>query len=461
MAQSSKSARHSGPSSTRQGGPRTLRSRSCRHRSSASVPPAVPLAMGRRRYLRDDDDDDDRRFSRRPDSARSPPLPRPRSSPLFDPPRLDVRAPLSAEAATRLMLEKWDLMDDLAERRASRSSSRSSSARSRQPKGRSSSLPPFEHERRRRISRVEEYERWKPERERIRLAQVEMERRLDEEKLEAQLVRHDERSESVASRSRSARSKVRQRKATPAVLGTAISSEEEQDDVASRRRGRLSALSLTASRGSPVSSWKEAQDPDGKQQSRQETKDERRSRRTRRERPPPDESPPPKARSRSSRQQRRPQRATSVPLPGLFTPAPFPPTQRAASPSPPSDTSRASRSQRDVASRPRTRSSRSRPRPTGLTPSPPPASVPTPSMSAAVSDAEPRSSRRSRSSRRRPRPSRGPSPDNSPPYTTQAATASDLLDAAASAGAAAVEQVSEAVSSALGKMLPGFFGAGK
>lgn len=280
--QGTKSARLSGPSSRRRGAPRTLRGRSCV--GTVRLPLSLPLAMGRRRYLRDDDDDD-RRFSRRPDSARSPPLPRPRSSPLFEPPRLDVRATLSAEAATRLMLEKWDLMDDLAERAASRTSSRSSSARSRQPKGRPSSLPPFEHERRRRISRVEEYERWKPERERIRLAQVEMERRLDEEKLEAQLVRHDERSVSVMSRPRSARSKVRERKATPAVLGTAISSEEEEEDVARRRRGRLSAVSSTASRGSPVSNWRESQDPVGKQQSRQETKDERRSRRSRKERP--------------------------------------------------------------------------------------------------------------------------------------------------------------------------------
>lgn len=181
------------------------------------------------------------------------------------------------------MLEKWDLMDDIAERQASRSSSRASSARCRQAKGRPSSLPPFEHDRRRRVSRVEEYERWKPKGEMIRLAQVEMERRLDEEKREAELVGHEDRTASFLSRPTSARSKVRGRTATPAVRNSAVSREEE--DFARRRRGRLSALSSTASRGSPMFTDEETRDQDRRQRRQRETRDEKRSRWSRRECP--------------------------------------------------------------------------------------------------------------------------------------------------------------------------------
>lgn len=68
------------------------------------------------------------------------------------------------------MLEKWDLMDALAPDDVGEGWPTDPRGRTKR-KGRASSLP---SERRRTMSRVREYEMWEPEREKIRLAQVEM-----------------------------------------------------------------------------------------------------------------------------------------------------------------------------------------------------------------------------------------------------------------------------------------------
>ncbi|BGP43327.1 hypothetical protein JCM10450v2_007478 [Rhodotorula kratochvilovae] len=150
------------------------------------------------------------------------PLPPPRRpSPhtfISEPPRLHVRETLSADAATRLMLEKWDLMDSLAAREAD-----DPRGRRERRKSRASSMPSGP---RRRVSRVREYEMWQPERERIRLAQVEMERRADEEKEEAQFVEAE-----LVVKEAVAVKKVRDRKATPAlVISRPVSDNEDEDD---------------------------------------------------------------------------------------------------------------------------------------------------------------------------------------------------------------------------------------
>ena len=73
------------------------------------------------------------------------------------------------------MLEKWDLMDDVALEEVEHGPEREG-RRGRRRAGRSSSVPARGDTA---VSRVREYELWYPERERIRLAQVEMERRED------------------------------------------------------------------------------------------------------------------------------------------------------------------------------------------------------------------------------------------------------------------------------------------
>ncbi|GAA6062799.1 hypothetical protein JCM10212_006160 [Sporobolomyces blumeae] len=105
---------------------------------------------------------------------------------------------LSADAATRLMLEKWDRLDDLDQleerlplsneppTRYGRGRSRAPNRANSVPTGGTGQDPGPGHDPQRKRSRVREWERWKPEMERIRLAQVEMEKRLDDEAREHQ-----------------------------------------------------------------------------------------------------------------------------------------------------------------------------------------------------------------------------------------------------------------------------------
>ncbi|GAA6046839.1 hypothetical protein JCM3770_005669 [Rhodotorula araucariae] len=140
-------------------------------------------------------------------------------------PRLHVHEPLSAAAATRLMLTKWDLMDAARREDEDRRSRR----------GRTRSVPTAAL---RSLSRVKEYELWQPERERIRLAQVEMERRADKEK-EPQLVQAELDTD---------RAGVQDRGATPGVVVSALPNDDDGDW---RSTGRKSATTSMASMGSP------------------------------------------------------------------------------------------------------------------------------------------------------------------------------------------------------------------
>ncbi|GAA5846679.1 hypothetical protein JCM9279_003407 [Rhodotorula babjevae] len=139
---------------------------------------------------------------------------------VSEPPRLHVRKTLSAEAATRLMLEKWDLMDEavVEHEREGR--------RGRRRGGRSSSVP----------SRGDRT--------------VEMERREDEAKARVELaeVQAQQQQQVVVDEPVVERKKVRDRKATPRIVVTAPVSDNDDDEW--RSSGRRSATTSMASTGS-------------------------------------------------------------------------------------------------------------------------------------------------------------------------------------------------------------------
>ena len=130
--------------------------------------------------------------------------------------------PLSADAATRIMLEKWDLLDK---------EQSSTSQRGRRAPTRSNSMPSTG----RRKSRVREWEEWKPEMERIRVAQVEMERKLEEEAKEHQLasMEKDRRDEARSRREDEVEEKrkkaIRNRKNTPRYKSTEAEEDSDYD----------------------------------------------------------------------------------------------------------------------------------------------------------------------------------------------------------------------------------------
>ncbi|GAA5916183.1 hypothetical protein JCM5296_003957 [Sporobolomyces johnsonii] len=176
-----------------------------------------------------DDSDSSRLDASPPSTFRSSPprLPRPppRGS-VSSPPRFDVpdTAYLSADDATRLMLEKWDAMDELAVREQERQEGDESSnppeprrggRRARAARACSMPTPRPDQQSRTRRSRVSEYEMWEPERERIRLAQVEMERQLEAEASQAarEIVETEEKVQ--CDHTLGVTIKVKDRKATP------------------------------------------------------------------------------------------------------------------------------------------------------------------------------------------------------------------------------------------------------
>ncbi|GAA5838986.1 hypothetical protein JCM11251_007846 [Rhodosporidiobolus azoricus] len=189
-----------------------------------------------------------------PSSPPSRPSPR---SIVSDPPKLHVRETLSAEAATRLMLEKWDILDQQAREEGGKDNDLYHRSRT---KNRSSSVPSsaIRPEPHRRMSRVREYELWKKEGEAIRLAQVRMEEQLDREKEEHQLAEAERwiqdvkwsDDEGFASEKR--QKKVTSRKATPRfVVSAPASGDEDEDEADWRSTGRRSATTSMASTGSP------------------------------------------------------------------------------------------------------------------------------------------------------------------------------------------------------------------
>ncbi|TNY20208.1 hypothetical protein DMC30DRAFT_266302 [Rhodotorula diobovata] len=380
-----------------------------------------------------------RRCSRSPVSPTRRP---PRHTLITEPPHLHVRETLSAEAATRLMLEKWDLMDALSTGDAAADTDR----RGRRRKGRPSSLP---SQGQRRVSRVREYELWHPERERIRLAQVEMERRADEEAEAARVdvAQAEEEAQRAADDPVVKNKKVRDRKATPRLVVSApVSDEDSEEDW--RSTGRRSATTSMASTGSPRPRF---DDSDSDEPSKATQRRGKRGVRGERDlgRPPAAVQPlrnddgharasprlQPAEQSSSSRSSRR---------------RPPPPSRAVSLPSSPRPSSSKHHDEpgRDVAPdiapdsrlsrRQPSRSSRRRPRPSlAETPSRTPSPVRTPRS-----------------------PGKSPSPSLDPAAAGKsAAPAAELLGAAADAGLAAVEQVGEAVSSALSRV-GAFFGSG-
>ncbi|BGP19958.1 hypothetical protein JCM10213v2_008089 [Rhodosporidiobolus nylandii] len=227
-----------------------------------------------------------------PPTDRSP-SPPPRWPPLSDrtvapePPKLraDDRA-LSAEQATRLMLRKWDAMDEAVEEKSAVEGGRGGR---RGRKGRASSMPTPRPDGRR-MSRVREWELWRREGEAIRLAQVEMERRLDEEKEEHQREAARLEVEQLAREERS-KSKVATRKATPRFVVSSPSSSDEEDGSDWNSTGRRSATTSMASTGSPPPSLRdsdEAEEPKERSRRKRELRrpdeeDARASRRRRRQ----------------------------------------------------------------------------------------------------------------------------------------------------------------------------------
>ncbi|GAA5843651.1 hypothetical protein JCM5353_004916 [Sporobolomyces roseus] len=351
-------------------------------------------------------------------SSRSLPLDRSPKSPPLDyipPSRSASRSvrygtpeeddPLSADAATRIMLEKWDLLDK---------EHSPTPQRGRRAPTRSNSVPSMG----RRKSRVREWEDWKPEMERIRLAQVEMERKLEEEAKAHQLAsmekdrQHEESSKGPGEEARRKKA-IRNRKSTPCHK----SAEAEEESQFYGDGGRASVISRCAStkavRGDTPS---------------------RSSRRSRR--PPKPASPnfvpskPPSPRRRDPRIASRHDTPLDKGHSTRARSAPVPYTQLR-----------------------RSRSSRRKPRPT----SPNTSSIATTSVAPSpASSRSPSPPRRSRSSRRRRPPSpetRGAKPTSPSPLPTSVANEPDLLSSVQDAA----EQVSTAVSNAFNKVLPGFF----
>ncbi|GAA6008427.1 hypothetical protein JCM11491_004472 [Sporobolomyces phaffii] len=298
---------------------------------------------------------------------------------------------LSADAATRVMLEKWDLLDSTDSPRPPRATE-PEGARRRRPI-RSSSVPSSGFGRRK--SRVREWEEWKPEMERIRLAQVEMERKLEQEAKAHQMASMGgPKTESGQTKQAEPDEpkRARDRKPTPR-YPRLEDSDECADSHATMRLSPLSAAEST----------KAVYEGSGSETARPRSQ--------RAQRPP----------SRSSRRARRPVKVPSPTLNNALDPDVEDTTTESTPLSPPFPT-------------PRSRSARRKPRPASPTSSSAPPPSPPP--------------RHSRSSRNRRRPS--------PPAESTESPAPDFLSSATHAA----EQVSDAVSNALNKVLPGLFGAG-
>ncbi|GAA6011523.1 hypothetical protein JCM10207_002648 [Rhodosporidiobolus poonsookiae] len=397
---------------------------------------------------------------RRPRSPSPPRRPPPRTF-VSEPPPLHVDGLLSAEEATRIMLQKFDIMDEQQARLAGYDDDSRGRLGGRRKKERARSVPLFDAPQRRRMSRVREYELWEPEREAIREAQVEMERRLDEEKVEhereaARLEMEAMGQADFAFEATTATKKVGNRKATPRFVVSGPLDGCDAGDETDWFSGRRSTSTSLASRGSPPPRVDEFNsgvgDPRDEQharwRSRRKEKKERLTRRAGAQCPLPSESPLlttpfPEYASSAYRQNSPPARSGFSRPPSRRTSS-LPPSRRPSSLPASCD------------SRPR---SRRRPRPEG---SDAEASEPARQSSLAPPSPPPsRSSRRRRPSPSSPSPSRTPrSPGKSPsPRSSddEASRGQDLLSATAEAATAAVEQVGEAVSSALSRVLPSLF----
>jgi len=144
------------------------------------------------------------------------------------------------------MLEKWDLMDDVALEEVEHGPEREG-RRGRRRAGRSSSVPARGDTA---VSRVREYELWYPERERIRLAQVEMERREDAAK--ARVVLAEAQSQMLQpigpDKPVVEKKKVRDRMATPRLVVSQPASGDD-DEWLTAAGGRSTTTSM-ASTGS-------------------------------------------------------------------------------------------------------------------------------------------------------------------------------------------------------------------
>ncbi|GAA5903025.1 uncharacterized protein JCM6883_002668 [Sporobolomyces salmoneus] len=339
---------------------------------------------------------------------------------------------LSADEATRIMMQKWDLLDSTVSPPPDRTSSRD--GQRRQPI-RSSSAPstaPTAGTGRRK-SRVREWEKWKPEMERIRLAQVEMEKRMEEEAREHQLasMRGDGTEEEsyrdeAEERAGKGKKKLRERKSTPRYPRRPSPDAREDSDERE--------LSPTAS----IESTKAVYD-DSETESKLRRRGSRR--RLRIGEPRSRSTRPPSRRA----QNRRP----------VESPSPNPP--------PPLDSRRARTEKESDESLPlpvsqasaqRSRSRRRKPRPRSV--SPPPSKPATPVIDPSPT---PPSTRQSRSSRNRKRPSPSPPPTATEDKATRTPSGgeNDLLSTAT----LAAEQVSEAVTNAFTKVIPGLFGMKK
>ncbi|GAA5988108.1 hypothetical protein JCM5350_003939 [Sporobolomyces pararoseus] len=327
------------------------------------------------------------------------------------PPSAEDEEYLSADEATRRMLEKWDLLDSTV----------SSPSRTG-----------------RRKSRVREWEEWKPEMERIRMAQVEMEQKLEEEAKAHQLAsmekdRGDKEREKDQDRfEKGKKKKLRERKSTPRYPDLERMREEDGShyDVENPRAHSPESI--------PESTRAVYED------SEVETNSMRRESRKDVTKPSSELFAP---RSASRRAHRNVAKSSS--------PAPPDPLAHRSTIDSSSQDQRAVPAPRPVASVNRSRSSRRKPRPAA---SPDRTFAPSTSSSAPTSSPPP--SHRSRSSRNRRRPSLSP-PSASVEEGSSKATNSQILqsdtDLRASATHAA-EQVSEVVTNAFAKVIPGLFG---
>lgn len=465
-------------------GPRIIRS-SVKTNSSSSLflllhSPAMPRRPAQRSQsmYRRDESSPDSYFSRQPParhpnsyprsapldrSSRSLPLDRSPKSPPLDyipPSRSASRSvrygtpeeddPLSADAATRIMLEKWDLLDK---------EHSPTPQRGRRAPTRSNSVPSMG----RRKSRVREWEDWKPEMERIRLAQVEMERKLEEEAKAHQLAsmekdrQHEESSKGPGEEARRKKA-IRNRKSTPCHK----SAEAEEESQFYGDGGRASVISRCAS----TKAVRGDSEPET-----QERKRESRNRKREEVEPVParrlylsshvlitwSDVVTSTAPSRSSRRSRRPPKPASPNFVPSKPPSPRRRDPRIASrhdtPLDKGHSTRARSAPVPYTQLRRSRSSRRKPRPT----SPNTSSIATTSVAPSpASSRSPSPPRRSRSSRRRRPPSpetRGAKPTSPSPLPTSVANEPDLLSSVQDAA----EQVSTAVSNAFNKVLPGFF----
>ncbi|GAA5955762.1 hypothetical protein JCM3765_001843 [Sporobolomyces pararoseus] len=333
---------------------------------------------------------------------------------------------LSADAATRIMMEKWDLLDSTI------SPPPPSESRGQRRTTRSNSMPTAGMGRRK--SRVSEWEEWKPEMERIRLAQVEMEQKLEEEAKAHQLASM-EKDRGVKARQieqdrpEKGKKKLMERKSTPRYSNPRR--DEEDSDYGIRNARSSSPESIPESTKAVY------------EESEIETKSRKRGSRNRRK-----EDLKPSIEFFAPRSASRRAHRTLV-----------------KSPSPAARDSPARKSPGDIVNQAqevstapqpaipvnRSRSSRRKPRPAT-----PPDETRASSTPSSIPASSTPSERRSRSSRTRRRPSLSPPPVqkvSSKPTESE----TDLLATATHAA----EQVSEVVTNAFTKVIPGLFGIKK